>query len=275
MLDAPSNFGITGTVPVEALNRAWQKGNMALDENHPFVKYLQNSKPDIAILGFDYDINVKAGNILSDYVNKGGVLIMFVDYLTQGYAKDNIANVVAGITGGTLSTEGGGGGGTLYRYPPKGQKSPAPVDKDRLMNGLFGKLWGKYWGEDNSTTTVVKGLPADNVVTYSGGNGNKGSSNYNNTKATAFRTKTKGLLVVGDGGFLSRGDQVQGNYLCPFYLNGTAPASNPYYNVEVFNSTFFANAMAWAIHYAEFHGINKTTEMKQYDYWDDYKTEYE
>ncbi len=75
-------------------------------------------------------------------------------------------------------------------------------------------------------------------------------------------------MFVGDGGFISyaAGSTDTGAY--PFGLNtstglpvprfrygeGGTPTANGSY--VVYNSTFFANSMAWAIQQAEFNGIN-------------------
>jgi hypothetical protein len=266
MLDAAENYSLTGTVPVEGLTRHWKRGVESLTGNHPFILELKNNKPDIAILGFAFNFNAEAVNIIKDYVDKGGVLFMFCDVNNGGAA--NVKNAGT-ITGMPLTYTMGSGPGAIYPFPAAGSAAPVPDDKDYIMNGLFDSLWGKSWGEDASFTSFVGGVDATKTIIYS-----RTEAGYNTGAVTAFRMRDKGFLFVGDGGFISRGDNVQSPTICPFYLSGKKPAVNPYYSKShggAYNATFFANAMHWAINYAEFHGTNKIVGNDDYSSWQESK----
>lgn len=271
MLDEPTNFGLNGTVPIEALVRQWIKtstpaGEVMTTTEHPFIKALSTDPiPDIAILGFDFRFSTaETGAAVRNYINKGGVVIMFTDYLTPSYAADNVKQAWGDIAG-SLSVSAAGGPGTMYGMPSQGGTEPTPTDKDYIMNGLFGALWSKSWGEDASTTTAVKGADLGKVVVYTG----TGNTYSTSGAVTIFRSRDKGILFVGDGGFLSRGDNVVSTTICPFYLSNKKPAVNPYYaSGGAYNSLFFANAMHWAIDYAEFHGPNNIVSNDDYSSWE-------
>lgn len=216
--------------------------------------------PDIVVLGFFVSFNANTIQQLTEYLNKGGVLVMFTEYYTSNAvsAEALFRNIFAdsNITGGMKNARS-----AVY---------PLSSVNDEILNGPFGDARGKLWGEDASQTYVIQGLPAGDIYTYSGG------SRLNATGAnilpgvTMFRHKTLNLFWVGDGGFNSNLGPYYGNtYLdkgiCPFTINSSMqPIPRVDYgesamgnvNQTVYNSILFGNIMAWAIKQAEFNGIN-------------------
>lgn len=84
-----------------------------------------------------------------------------------------------------------------------------------------------------------------------------------------FRHTRYNLVFIGDAGFIpQRGISFSGT-ICPFMINRTEdggkfiqdlplkfPIPKKEYKYPVYNSVFFANALAWIIDRAEFAGIN-------------------
>lgn len=129
--------------------------------------------------------------------------------------------------------------------------------EDPILNGPFGDVTEKQWGEDASTTNGIKGLPGPGVVTvystlqYFNILGNiVGDSSY----ASIFKYEGEGynFIFIGDGGFTSQAKDIINSpdaNARPFGIdeNTHFPIPRKYGSHEVYNSTFFCNALAWAI----------------------------
>jgi hypothetical protein len=138
------------------------------------------------------------------------------------------------------------------------------------LNGPFQpsgstSLGGFYLGGDTQTRLDgFSGIPASGVIVYAyTGMGNP----------VALRTIGQRYVLFGEGGFLTNNDN--GSWLSdttePFattydiskdtnYKPAPRPASGTTvttYAYPIYNSYFFANAMAWAIEQAQFYGINR------------------
>jgi hypothetical protein len=269
MLKAEANFGLSGTVPVEKVATIHSlAGDMTVTQNADVIKKLA-SNPDILILGFEFRFDSNAGAKVVDYINKGGVVLMFADGLYSSYMSMNLTNVINKL-GFSLQSGLGGGPGAIYDMPASAGSGQHPTATDYIMNGPFKSLWGTAWGEDASTTQTVSGLSGNNhAVVYSTYGGNE-------NKVTMFRTKSaeegvnntyKGaLFFVGDGGFISNHDHEKYPTIEPFWTDRKdRPIPCTSYARTVNNSEIFGNMMFWAIDYAQFYGINRSTE--DYSSW--------
>ncbi|MDR0938089.1 MAG: hypothetical protein LBN29_01870 [Mediterranea sp.] len=276
-LKSPTNFSLTGTVPVNggiSIEQPPTRASNDISTNSAVANALQReTPPDILILGAYSYFNAtgSTSRAILDYLDKGGVVFMFYEYGgTSGLAgvkeatDDGIASIV----------NDGGYGGTGY------QMSDTPSD-DPIISGTVGgttydftpndvadaSVAGKYWGDDSGprtyTFTIASGRENDFIV----------YSRAENGKPTMLRYKKKNLILVGDGGFLSYAQVYASTTACPFYLDFTSvdgngahtytPAPRSFQGgegspapVTVYNSQIFANMMAWAIYEAEYHGIN-------------------
>jgi hypothetical protein len=277
-LTSPTNFSLTGTVPIRSLTIDTSvKPGVNVSTNQALYNALTSSTPpDIVIFGvycYWHAASTVTGTYntsqaILDYVNKGGVVIILCEYgntYNDGY-REIVDNELTSI-----DTDGGAAG-TVYLMDPTLTNNS---NDDPIMSGKVGGLQyfpsvsGKYWGEDSSTSNTFKiesGSEGDFVVysqSYASGNGNM--------KPTMIRYKKKNIIMVGDAGFLSGDSNGSASTTAqPFYLDYTtyAPASKKYAgyyaasdgstvaNTLVYNSSIFANMMAWAIYQAEYHGIN-------------------
>jgi len=259
-MSSAANIGLSGTIPVESVERSWAK-NVGDAPSDLIAKLNAASpKPDIVIIGFYAEFTAAQGQVLTDYVNNGGVVIM----QCEPSDEDNVANVVNKVTGLSLGSSHGSGSGTTYPLAASAGTGQTPAADDPIMAGPYGNLFGKRWGEDASITLGVSGLTSTGAVVYS-----RQSSGYASGNVTMFRWKTKGFFFVGDGGFISQAKQTAGtSSIEPFWIDGSGrPITNTKYSPAVDNSKIFANVMYWAIDYAEFKGINKKTESKSYADW--------
>lgn len=253
LMDAPGNFGTTATSVVKSAGYT----HIALSSpSSAQILAALNNKPDIVILGYPYTINATEATYFANYLNKKGVIIDFEDNTTSA---QNMLRAI--FSDPTISTNGGGGAGSVYALANT---------NDPILNGPFGDVRGKNWGEDASNTTNISGLTSSFIpFSY--------AQPINSTTArsgvTGFRHTSLNLVWFGDGGFLSNenanGNEFNSNTIEPF----VAPSSGGYFPVQksaygysgngyttgsmqVQNSILFANMLAWAIKQAETNGIN-------------------
>lgn len=216
-------------------------------------------KPDIIVISYPSRIlNQNTADKLNNYLNQNGVLILLledpggVSADTQKSSQIFLRTVFGNTNITQKNTTSDAFSGSVYQY--------STTINDEVINGPFGDLRGKYWGEDASYTSLVSGLPSDQIIEYSTaydysmGVANSGYIN-------SFRHKTKNLIFVGDGGFIvyQKGSATPTAY--PFGLdNNNIPVERANYGrgikYNVSNSIFFGNVMAWAIKMAEYNGIN-------------------
>lgn len=204
---------------------------------------------DILVIGYAWTMSEEEADVIAEYLVKGGVVLAFSESNTgnrrlfQNIFNDN-----------TISTGSVNAAGALYRLP---------VTNDEIINGPFGDLRGKIWGEDASTTSYVTGIPISEINIYSTDSDlSQASPGGTAGRVTAFKHKNMNLIFVGDGGFNSNCGP--SDTICPFEVDeNNFPILKSSYgrgtdarDLDVFNSIFTANAIAWAIKQAEFNGIN-------------------
>ncbi|MDR2949766.1 MAG: hypothetical protein LBV71_11215 [Prevotella sp.] len=221
ILESSANFGSNGTFPTQNITIAdagYTTGTVAARIN--------SNNPDIIVIGYNFHTNATDNAALVDFVqNKKGVLIA----MTQDNGVADAAMINA-ICGSSVTMSYGGGGGALYMFPN--------ID-NTLLNGPFGDVRGKYWGDDAGTTFRVNSIPAGATSLSSNGE----IFVYNN------------FLWIGDGGF-SAGDRATPSttiWPCTNDNQGRPTPKYPYGSPAqtVYNSAFYANAMAWAIKYVQ------------------------
>lgn len=221
ILESSANFGATGTFPTQGItiaNAGYTVGTVAARIN--------SHNPDIIVIGYNFHTNATDNAALVDFVqNKKGVLIA----MTQDNGAADAAMINA-ICGSSVTMNYGGGGGALYMFPD--------ID-NTLLNGPFGDVRNKYWGDDAGTTYRVNSIPAGATSLSSNGE----IFVYNN------------FLWIGDGGFTA-GDRATPSttiWPCTNDSQGRPTTKYPYGSPAqtVYNSAFYANAMAWAIKYVQ------------------------
>ncbi|WP_101689517.1 fimbrial protein [Dysgonomonas massiliensis] len=220
--------------------------------NMPYLNtMLSEFKPDIILTGQAINFSDDAIAAISEFVNKGGVLLMFNEY----YPRAESINKMAGaIVGATLSgaNEALAQSEFLFTLP-----TGTAYEDDPILNNSFGDLRGKTWGIDGYFLHGFSGLPMSDIVVY--------NTRKKDTNPCFFRHKNKPFVFVGDGGFISNaqryiGPTYQGMYdYCPFAINSAyqpIARTNFLRDKTVDNSKLFGNILLWAVDYAEFNGIN-------------------
>ncbi|AZB09158.1 hypothetical protein EG344_10135 [Chryseobacterium sp. G0162] len=206
---------------------------------------------DIIVIGYIWGMGANEAQIIKNYLLKGGVVI--------AYSENNtgMQNLLSSVFDGSVNVGSVNTAGSIYKLP---------LTNDAILNGPFGDIRGLQWGEDASATTYATGLPASDITIYSGDT-NISSATPSGTvgRVTAFRHNTLNFIWVGDGGFNSQCGTVAApntsDTICPFYADTNfKPIPKPNYGngtkMNVYNSIFYANALAWGIKQAEFSGVN-------------------
>lgn len=260
MLMAPANFGTESTSTIKTEGYDFVDGG-----NDPSAATLQNlinaNEPDIIVIGYSYAPSNDAIDVLIRYMEKKGVVVAAMESLS---GVERLFNRVLNLPAGTVTAAYRGNAGSIYTFNY--------MVGDEILNGPFGDVRDQYWGEDASTTVVVNNVPAGMVDVYSTGNcysPNLGTAGQTNggTMVSICRFKQLNLVWIGDGGFWSRGAlsqaEVNSNTICPLYYNsdfspavGTYGANAGATSVNIYNSFFYVNVMAWAIKAAQFDGYN-------------------
>lgn len=209
---------------------------------------------DIIVIGYAWGMNASEAQVLKNYLAKGGVIVAYSE------SNGGMQNLFRNVFDGSVNTGSVNSAGAIYKLP---------LTNDEILNGPFGDIRGLQWGEDASSTTYATGLPSSEITIYSGDtNISTASPSGTIGRVTAFKHNTLNFIWVGDGGFNSQCGSVTSpntsDTICPFYADTNyKPIAKPNYGngaaayeMNVYNSIFYANALAWAIKKAEFSGIN-------------------
>ncbi|MBK5720660.1 hypothetical protein JGH11_07225 [Dysgonomonas sp. Marseille-P4677] len=293
---SPNNFGLleNSIVKVEEIDLTHLSftGDIAGGIN-TIRGYLEgtNGQPpvDICIIAQDAYLRASEADYFANYVNKGGILIVFNEgngYLDAGltYPRGTITNLMKAIWGAPANTSIADFGfsrrvnydGDSYQGYP-GAIYPLTSVDDEILNGPFGDVRGKQWGEDASWARGVKNIPTEDIIIYSYAT-NLMVDNQDpeaSSLITGFRHRYKNFVYFGDGGFVSSTINATNSptnksiTICPFWWQaGTfTPAPKPNYgearpiggvrqHYYVYNSIIYCNIMAWALKQAEENGIN-------------------
>lgn len=265
VLTAPGNFGTdpTSTVKTDMANyeivygKNWDPGIAGVAE---IKNELTVNKPDILYITQDSYVTIANGlaDVIIEYLNNNGVVVLIWEANPYENGGAQILFRKLFNNPNIKQKKGiGGSGGSIFAFTDL---------NDDILNGPFGDVRGKYWGEDASAAMTLSGLPVNELDIYSY------AKDYAKTgpgpspdDIVAFKHKTKNLIYVGDGGFVSSlsGHPTKDIAQCP--LNWEEPSKKPiprpgyganYKNFDVYNSIMWCNIMAWAIQRAESNGIN-------------------
>jgi hypothetical protein len=253
MLTDQRNFGTQDNSVVKFEGWTFENQNGISNTNLVTLFNRTTNIPDIVVTGYNWvSTNNDVADAMLNYLGKGGVVILYSESAsTVERLMRNLMGTTS-ITAGTINAAG-----AVY--------SLASKPGDPVLDGPFGYVGGKQIGEDASLTVGIRNLPVGEVTVYAYGADVSGttSSTAAATDIVAFRHNTLPLVYVGDGGFTSENGGTDFT-ICPFKTDannypipkpnyGRGGASNRY---EVYNSVFTANAVAWALDYAETQGIN-------------------
>lgn len=215
---------------------------------------------DIIVITYNETPNDTQRAYLTNYVNKGGVLI----YLDQRVVQGNADMVDAIFDGSGLSRPK-----SILNYC--NQVIKFSDINDEILNGPFGDVRNLQWGEDFSNSCGLTDIPEGAIIYSSNINAftNNPGTGITDVKATMLRHPTKNFFWCGDSGLIHGGSSTD-NTTTPFWvgpvtINGITypkyPIKKPNYGnstprKDVYNSVVFANVMAWALRVAEESGIN-------------------
>ena len=280
-VDASNNFGIdpNSTVIMEqfpsnyknisAQNNAFEieiitKGsgiNLQYQIDETILKdKIEGFKPDIILLGYALHFRDTDINLLKDYVNEGGVLIMNTEYYPSSSSVESMLKAILqdnNLTGGNNSVYTTD---MVLKLPGKNVNN----EDDPILNGPFGDLRGKDWGSDGHSMFGLKGTINDAVVYNTVKNGDACFLRYYGPRSDGSN-QPKAVIFNGDGGFISNskryiGGQYQGSsQYCPFAIDDAynpIPRTNFHSSPGIYNSQLFGNILAWAVDYAENYGYN-------------------
>lgn len=245
LITTAANYGILPNSTVKAEGFTIINGGYAPTELQ-MRDWLVDNPVDIIVLGYDNsNISTTVASYYSQFLNNGGVVLAYQDRI-DATVSGNFLKSVLNNSGITISYATGAG--SVYQF--------TNTDTE-VLNGPFGNIRGKQWGEDASTTVRVSGIDPSTIEALSGDrdisvSGSSETAGY----VTAFKHKTLNLIWIGDGGFNSNNGGTDLT-ICPFKLDGNnAPIAKPSYGRgttkhSVHNSTFTANALAWALKQAE------------------------
>ena len=275
-----TSFGRNGTVKILSLTQAWGTDDPTTAANYLNTPSTSPTKqsPDIVLFyAYGTDSSPALVQALSNYVNKGGVLIYASTSNGNGNvnAGDNgngltitrqLLDQIYGSSWGTNNTQWQGDGTDDQDYAINS------VSSDPIINGPFGNLsvGAKYWGEDNATngTIMITSLPSSTSVQICSAQTNwtnGGHPGNNPLWSVVWYDNLKNLFFFGDtvgansnatdyGGYpacyTSAGVPVAKPY--GFGNNGGETSSSPY----VFNATLELNVIAWGLQKAAVAGIN-------------------
>ncbi len=262
MLTTPVNFGLTAGSTVITEGFEFSGKNLTGSESDDTIRSYLNlgagadpkDNPDIVVIGYNLYFTATQAQMYLEHLNRGGVLIIFSEVSFNEILMRTIFGDNA-ITEHSVNAAG-----AVYALPDI---------EDPVMNGPFGKVGGFQWGEDSSGTSSLFNLPLDDIEVYSVANNMSGSNLYIPTGktadqlVTAFRHKTLNLIWTGDGGFLST-YHLTSNTAYPCKIDAETKRPIPYTGTgsgfgrgtpkySVYNSQFFANAIAWGFSQTDGH----------------------
>ncbi len=251
MMREPRNYGVLEESVVK-----YEGWSIIDGGNGPSATNLQNyllgSDPvDMVIIGYSWGPSDAEADILVEYLRKKGVILM---YCEESGGNQRVSRRIFNDPSISQSTTGGTGDGRTYSLP---------LIDDPILNGPFGDIRGEKWGDDATDVVYMSNIPYSDIIIYSN------ATNANNNTGsvvgaiTAYRHKVFNLIWVGEGGFNSQAGnsgELTSSTICPFMIDSNnKPIPKTTYGptgTRIYNSTFTANALCWAIRQAQFNGIN-------------------
>lgn len=230
LIASTANFGPNGTIQVDGI-KIFDGGYYT---GVALKNFINTNKIDIIVMAYNWYTNDPTTvAVLADFVkNKKGVFL-------QGTENCNycVADIVNAICGSAVVAADVNYTGATYINPLSNVADP-------ILNGPFGNIQGLAIGGDGNNSFNMS-LPANTIslATLQG----------NTSRVTSFKHNTLGYMYIGDGGWLAGTSYDTGTTTYPAKMTATGlPVAKPYIGgITVYNSTFYANAMAWAIDYVQ------------------------
>jgi hypothetical protein len=224
------------------------------NSNNYYASLYGENAVDMVITGYSWTPRTtRQADSLANFVHRGGILIM---YNEDDYEHAYFLRQILGKS--DVALKDGSSAGSIYRY--------VNID-DEILNGPFGNIAGLQSGEDATITHYVHNLPLEDVVLYTDAINRSTATPpaREPMSATSFRHRSLPFVWNGDGGFNSCNTGTSATAY-PFRVNSKTinghtyslfPVGKPDYGTSsshrftVYNSTFTANAIAWALKQAE------------------------
>ena len=274
IFNSQNNFGVkeNSIVQVEGFSFISSTTDMFTSFSGDLLKWITGNGnggkiADIVYLAnyAEFDNTTTVG-LLVDYMNKGGVVVIF----NQEPSVKKLVNAVLNVNNITSSALGGGG--ALFPFPAHShyhtdanglQDALNRFEGDPILNGPFGDARDKQWGKDIFKTMTLSNLPLiPNLTIYSYQvdiSANKPVANSGNVNGFKYETENRNMVWFGDGGFMTSYQGALSNYnnSCPLSWDPVTFFPEPKYGyghnirMPVYNSVVFFNIMAWAIERSE------------------------
>lgn len=237
-LMSDNNFGVTenSTMNMQGFSFTSLLYPIAADLNTA----INNEKPDIIVLGYNYNPDDTACGYLNTFIENGGVVIN----ISQNLGLARLTNTVFG-TSNITATAGTG----RFRHPFITDIAANNIQvNDSIYYGPFSDssgLSGKAWGEDLQDGIGFNNLPSTAIV----------YSRDILDRPNLIRHPGKAYVAWGEGGPISGCTDGCGGYITstdtwPFKLDSDMrPIAKNYIGGTVNNSEVFGNIMAWAVGY--------------------------
>lgn len=240
-----ANFGRddNSIVKVENLNMITR----SLPNATNLRNYINSDKIDIIWISIS-GVNRGLEDVLTEFVNdKKGVLILSqeANLSDLSHLIDRIGSVVT-----TSTAPGVTQGSTVYT-----QSNLVSAIDDPILNGSFGDIRSKYLGNDATNGFYWSGFPADKYTVLA-------TKSDDTSWAWSLKHKTKGFVIVGDGGWLqgtinnasssaSAYPTLSTNIGVPLSRPGFTKVRSSSDKVNVENAFFLVNMMEWAIKFSQ------------------------
>ena len=258
-------------------DRSWDITSLA--------NWLNNQSPDVIVVSSYHDgsavrFNDNEMRLLNDYLDHGGAVILCD---TGGAASDHdryigrLMESFFGLVGSETRTTGSyrvgqftdglnGGNATTtdvrrWTLPDSGGTLKFENIDDPVLNGPFGRVQDTYWGTHYYRAGVKTSLIEEWVVPLSKGTEYTTGAHGNNDYTTIFRHRTKNLIWIGCDSFVATNYKAflttypnlspfmtdVNNFYKPIPRPGYGASGSGGFHTDVYNSVFFANAVAWSL----------------------------
>lgn len=273
VLSSPNNFGPNDNsrVKIEGFNFIGSQDRSGFTNNAEIRKWLTGignggQIADIVHIAWNIAPNASDNNMLAEYMEKGGVLIAYLQ--TETNTKATTKYLMERIYGTTVTMSDRKGtavfampGHQVYRENYTTEEDwythQEKLLSDPILNGPFGDLRDKQWGEDVLLTLALHSLNIKNdehTMIYSYATDiSEIQPDYNDKRITALKYESEKYNIVwfGDGGFSSYNGG-SSTTICPFWYDKATffPLPKPVkYGgcCPVYNAPIFCNTIAWAI----------------------------
>ena len=276
LFNSPNNFGsdVNSIVKVEGFTYiSTTNYNFAYSTTSDGYKWVtgkgNNGKiADIVYIAFPAFFEAPTARLLVDYLDKGGVIVAFLENVSIQYLAGYLFN--SSISYNEVRNQLG----SIYPFPahPSNilnqnelQNVLSKLESDPILNGPFGDIRDKQWGEDAPYTVNLRNVPnSPNLTIYSYSKDISPippTGSMENVTAFKYETMNRNMVWFGDGGFMSSEDGIPtvSNTMHPLYWDTRTffPVPKPVYGsvannrMPVYNSIAFCNIMAWAVEKSE------------------------